>query len=44
MCNVQIRPVHCHSECIGLYTELIGWHCLGAESINIGVGFVAIAK
>ena len=19
-------------ECIGLYTELIGWHCLGAES------------
>ena len=23
---------HNHSECIGLYTELIRWHCLGAES------------
>ena len=24
-----------HAECIGLYTELIGWHCLGAESLLI---------
>ena len=23
---------HNHIECIGLYTELIGWHCLGADS------------
>ena len=44
MCNVQIRLVHYHSECIGLHTELIGWHCLGAELINIEVGFEAIAK
>ena len=31
-------------ECIGLYTELIGWHYLGTELINIGGGFVAIAR
>ena len=24
-----------HIECIGLYTELIGWHCLGADSYLI---------
>ena len=24
-----------HNVCIGLYTELIGWHCLGAESYLI---------
>ena len=23
------------NECIGLYTELIGWHCLGAQSYLI---------
>ena len=30
--NVQVRLGHNHIECIGLYTELIGRHCLGAES------------
>ena len=29
---MQVRLDHYHSECIGLYTELIGLHCLGGES------------
>ena len=32
MFNVHVRLVPNHIECISLYTELIGWHCLGAES------------
>ena len=32
MCNVQVTLDYNHIACIGLYIELIGWHCLGAES------------
>ena len=30
--NVCTRQDTEHNECIGLYTDLIGWHCFGAES------------
>ena len=30
--SVQVRLVHNQIMCIILYTELIRWHCLGAES------------
>ena len=33
-CNVQDQT-DSHIECIGLYTQLIRWHCLGAESYQI---------
>ena len=34
-----------HSQCIGSYTELIGWHGFWCkELINIGGDFVAIAR
>ena len=32
MCYGQVRMAHNNSESIVLQTELIGWHCLGAES------------
>ena len=34
MCNAQVKTGldHNNIECISLYTELMGWHCLGGES------------